>query len=402
MQRQAQALPQADSTRVDLSPDICRRRSPLAQVQDANLAAPPHRDEMERNSSGDGTKFGSDEEEEQHSSELSLSPAASLETAISSSVASHASSMPAAPRIDAIQDSTTCMSSISDLPSLRRISDYPASGETTPTQQSMRAVEEAALAFARTRRFEWTAVEKHGNLLGYVVTGHADELTSCASEAIHAPGAIQSFGVLIAFDQEPNGRLVVQQVSEVNLESRGCESFVADVCSLLQNAGSLLNLDPHALLSANSLSSFLPEASIMKILEHLDIFDDYAHTSCECSPLTFVLDGYDFQAHAAIHRPSLVTQPKRVILDLELVNDSRTPCTPPQEQAPAVDESGNEYRLPPEMNELDTWRRRRARGQEHELDCFNIISALQRQFSAHDHLETFLRVSTSTENMRLR
>jgi light-regulated signal transduction histidine kinase (bacteriophytochrome) len=47
------------------------------------------------------------------------------------------------------------------------------------------------------------------------------ELTPRASsQPIHAPGAIQAFGVLIAFEEEENERLVVRQVSEVRLDSR--------------------------------------------------------------------------------------------------------------------------------------------------------------------------------------
>lgn len=46
--------------------------------------------------------------------------------------------------------------------------------------------------------------------------GEAQELTQFpCMQPIHAPGAIQSFGVLIAFDVQPDGALLVQQVSEV-------------------------------------------------------------------------------------------------------------------------------------------------------------------------------------------
>jgi hypothetical protein len=79
----------------------------------------------------------------------------------------------------------------------------------------VRATEEEALSFARTRRFEWVAVEENGDVVDYVVTGREGELQHCEDEPIEAPGAVQAFGVLIAFDQEDDGRLVVQQVSEV-------------------------------------------------------------------------------------------------------------------------------------------------------------------------------------------
>lgn len=114
-------------------------------------------------------------------------------------------------------DLNTPISSMSDLPS--PWSEPSEAGSATPTTEKMRAAEQEALSFARTRRFEWVATQEDGRLVDYVVTGRHGELQRCEDEAIGAPGAVQAFGVLIAFDQETDGRLVVQQVSEVSTKS---------------------------------------------------------------------------------------------------------------------------------------------------------------------------------------
>lgn len=49
-----------------------------------------------------------------------------------------------------------------------------------------------------------------------ILTGRKGELLKCEDEPIHIPGAIQDYGVLIAVEEDANGHLVVQQVSEVS------------------------------------------------------------------------------------------------------------------------------------------------------------------------------------------
>lgn len=66
-----------------------------------------------------------------------------------------------------------------------------------------------------TSRFEHKVDEAGGV---YVLTGREGHLERCEDEPIHAPGAVQGFGVLIAFDLEKDERMVVQQVSEVRDE----------------------------------------------------------------------------------------------------------------------------------------------------------------------------------------
>lgn len=150
------------------------------------------------------------------SSEVDSAPRRQFDPASTDDSSSTLESLPtpSSPRLGPAGDMDTPISSFGDLP----LPWPPASddGDATPTIQRMRAAEEQALSFARTRRFKWIAVEEGGKLVDYIVSGHQGELHRCEDEAIGAPGAVQAFGVLIAFDQEIDGRLVVQQVSEVS------------------------------------------------------------------------------------------------------------------------------------------------------------------------------------------
>ena len=52
-----------------------------------------------------------------------------------------------------------------------------------------------------------------------ILTGRKGELVKCEDEPIHIPGAIQDYGVLIAFEEDSEGNLAVCQVSEVGFPS---------------------------------------------------------------------------------------------------------------------------------------------------------------------------------------
>ena len=87
---------------------------------------------------------------------------------------------------------------------------------TVPTEkgkgeETIASVE--AAAYVLTTRFEHAATEDGD----YIITGRDGDLQKCEDEPIRSPGAIQAFGVLIAFDVQTNGHLKVQQVSEVRL-----------------------------------------------------------------------------------------------------------------------------------------------------------------------------------------
>ncbi|KAM0790365.1 hypothetical protein ACM66B_003248 [Microbotryomycetes sp. NB124-2] len=166
-------------------------------------------------------------------------------------------------------------------------------------------------------------------------------------EAQHRPGCIQSFGVVIALEEDDGGNFVVQQVSE--------------------NSGEIINLSPSTLFSATSFTVFLMPDSTDVFLDAVDALEDTdppsdassdgAHSapSESRSPLTPTLPHPEhfrltiacpgdngtpppaihgrknsasqggIQVYASLHRPDPVKQPNRTILELELVDDVRNP-----------------------------------------------------------------------------
>ncbi|GAA5917845.1 hypothetical protein JCM5296_005723 [Sporobolomyces johnsonii] len=173
-----------------------------------------------------------------------------------------------------------------------------------------------------TSRFEHQ-ISDDGAIL--VLTGREGELMNCEDEPIHAPGAIQAFGVLIAFELQNNDRMRVRQVSE--------------------NSGFILGIPPKALFRAKCLSDLLSEDEADALRDAVDALDDrdLDPSNEESGPYTFTLTGHglpgtgtrdarsperlEWTCHAAIHRPSREKRPNLVVLELELVDDQLNPLT---------------------------------------------------------------------------
>ncbi|KAL8283131.1 hypothetical protein RQP46_005909 [Phenoliferia psychrophenolica] len=150
----------------------------------------------------------------------------------------------------------------------------------------------------------------------YIITGRKGQLTRCEDEPIHCPGAVQSFGVLIAFDVTESGDLVV-----------------------VQNSPKILGISPVTFFNAKCLTALLTPDGRESLLEALDCLGDSESSS---SPYTFELSscstptlshpkGRPWTAFSALHRPDPVRQPQRACLELELVDSLlvKPPSTQP-------------------------------------------------------------------------
>ncbi|GAA5912180.1 uncharacterized protein JCM6883_000588 [Sporobolomyces salmoneus] len=184
-----------------------------------------------------------------------------------------------------------------------------------------------------TSRFEHQVTED-GEIL--ILTGREGQLMRCEDEPIHAPGAIQAFGVLIAFEEAEDDRLVVRQVSE--------------------NSGFILGLPPKALFQVDCLTHLLPEEEVDALFDALDAVDerDNDPSNEETGPYTFTLSGFglpgtgtrdaqsperlEWTCHAAVHRPARQTRPKLVVLELELVDDQLNPLNTVPDEPMTADE----------------------------------------------------------------
>ncbi|KAK4047467.1 hypothetical protein OIV83_005379 [Microbotryomycetes sp. JL201] len=167
-------------------------------------------------------------------------------------------------------------------------------------------------------------------------------------EAQHKPGCIQSFGVLVALEEDDGGNFVVQQVSA--------------------NSDEIIGLSPSTLFEATSFTVFLTPDSTDVFLDAVDALEDTdppsdASDDNDSAPsenrqpqtptlphpehfrLTFAnptdsppaarmsfanrrkdsVGETGLQVYASLHRPDPVKQPNRTLLELELVDDTRNP-----------------------------------------------------------------------------
>ncbi|BGP34373.1 hypothetical protein JCM10296v2_006192 [Rhodotorula toruloides] len=267
-----------------------------------------------------------------------------------------------------------------------------------------------------TSRFEHQVTED-GQIL--VLTGREGQLERCEDEPIHAPGAVQAFGVLIAFDLEEDERMKVQQVSE--------------------NSGFVIGLPPRVLFRSKCLSELLDEDEADALRDAIDALDerDLDESNEEVGPYTFTLAGegipgsgdrdaqsrerFEWVCHAAIHRPNRTLQPKRIILELELVEDqvnplstvSSEPFTPDERGGMGKPEEYGENGINPTEADLiestvsiakplrilarhrSTRMRRRKRSRQglEGMDVVGLLSQINDQLGKADGLETFLKVT---------
>lgn len=178
-----------------------------------------------------------------------------------------------------------------------------------------------------------------------------------------------------------------------------------------QNSDLVIGIPPSSLLSAPSLSAFLPPAELDVLLDMISLLDDRdADESAELGPITFTLSGVgsvgDWTAHAAIHRPAREKAPQRIVLELELEKDKLNPLSVGEPEGgqkggmastgvvePTLEELEKSTRsLVKPLRALERWRGGRARGRETEMDVVGLLSQINEQLASAEALEPFLQV----------
>ncbi|KAK4047468.1 hypothetical protein OIV83_005380 [Microbotryomycetes sp. JL201] len=209
--------------------------------------------------------------------------------------------------------------------------------QQTQDANTSSSVTSGDVLFSMTSRFEHVVGDDGQHL---VVTGRDGNFVRCEDEPIRTPQAVQAFGVLVALDQEDDGRFVVQQVSE--------------------NSGFVLGIPPTALFKVKSFSHVLSDAEADVLADAVDMLDerDEDPDDDEVGPVYFELVGQglpgsdpndtspdnqnrlQWQAHCALHRPDRQNQPRRLILELELMDDQINPLSTEDVEAIPFDERG--------------------------------------------------------------
>lgn len=101
-----------------------------------------------------------------------------------------------------------------------------------------------------TSRFKHVMTDE-GHL---VITGRDGTLQRCEDEPIHAPGAVQGFGLMLAIREEADGRFTVRYASE--------------------NSKRIIGYTPLELFRLNNFTDILTEEQADNLLDHIDFIRD--------------------------------------------------------------------------------------------------------------------------------
>jgi light-regulated signal transduction histidine kinase (bacteriophytochrome) len=223
-----------------------------------------------------------------------------------------------------------------------------------------------------------------------VITGRDGEtLQRCEDEPIHIPGAVQSFGLLIALEEKSEGELLVRVVSE--------------------NSYRIIGYSPQELFKLNSFLDILSEEQQDNLLDHIDFIRDEEADPASNGPELFTISVRPSgktssrrgqKLWCAMHvNPS---HPDLVICEFELDQDDTHPLVPSSEETPDPPEdtlcsnpTEEEYaestvnRSRP-LRVLRSARKRK--GEAAAMEVFNIMSQVQEQLASAPNLDTFLKI----------
>ena len=246
--------------------------------------------------------------------------------------------------------------------------------------RSQRSVDETGGLL--TARFKHVVTEE-GHA---VITGRDGEtLQRCEDEPIHIPGAVQGFGLLIALEEQQEGKLVVRVVSE--------------------NSKRLIGYTPKQLFALDSFTDILSEEQADNLLDHVDFIRDEDSDVVTNGPEVFTV---------AIRSPQRKNQKlwcamhinerhsHLIICEFELEDDPLNPLVPRNEVTPEPPEDTlNSQPTDEEFQEstqnsskpLRVLRSARKRkGEAAAMEVFNIMSQVQEQLASAPNLEQFLKI----------
>ncbi|KEQ61406.1 uncharacterized protein M437DRAFT_16610, partial [Aureobasidium melanogenum CBS 110374] len=260
-------------------------------------------------------------------------------------------------------------------------STRPRSSERAPSMKSLSATDETGTGLI-TARFKHV-VSEGGHA---IITGRDGEtLQRCEDEPIHIPGAVQSFGLLIAFEEETEGKLIVRVVSE--------------------NSKRLIGYTPKQLFALESFTDILSEDQTDNLLDHVDFIRDEEADVGSNGPEVFTMSIRTPQRKlqklwCAMHITD--KNPGLVICEFELEDDPVYPLVPHNEGTPDLPEdtlssnpTADEYAESTEIasKPLRVLRSARKRkGEAAAMEVFNVMSQVQEQLAAAPNLDKFLKI----------
>ncbi|KAI5204469.1 hypothetical protein E4T39_03543 [Aureobasidium subglaciale] len=219
-----------------------------------------------------------------------------------------------------------------------------------------------------------------------IITGRdGDTLQRCEDEPIHIPGAVQGFGLLMALEEEMEGKLIVRVVSE--------------------NSKRLIGYTPKQLFALDSFTDILSEDQTDNLLDHVDFIRDEDADVGSNGPEVFTMSIRTPQRKlqklwCAMHITD--KNPGLIICEFELEDDPDYPLVPANEGTPDLPEdtlssnpSADEFAESTEIasKPLRVLRSARKRkGEAAAMEVFNVMSQVQEQLASAPNLDKFLKI----------
>ncbi|KAK0382822.1 hypothetical protein NLU13_9917 [Sarocladium strictum] len=218
-----------------------------------------------------------------------------------------------------------------------------------------------------------------------IITGRDGVLQRCEDEPIHTPGAVQGFGVLVALQEENDGRFVARYISE--------------------NVEKMLGYTPHHLFKLHNFLDILTEEQQDNLLDHIDFIRDEDADPAVNGPEVFSISirppkRKSTKLWCAIHiNPA---HPDLVICEFEQDDDQNYPLRPADENTP--DSPADTLQANPTFEEIETSTEvlskplrilrsaRKRRGEQGAMQVFDIMSQVQEQLATAPNLESFLKI----------
>lgn len=205
-------------------------------------------------------------------------------------------------------------------------------------------------------------------------------------DSIHIPGAVQSFGLLIALEEKEEGQLIVRIVSE--------------------NSHRIIGYHPEELFKLDSFTDILSEEQSDNLLDHVDFIRDDEADPATNGPEVFTISikpGKSKKSQklwCALHiNPA---HPDLVICEFELDDDQSYPLVPASSHTPELPEdtlnsnpTQEEYTESTHVSSkpLRVLRSARKRkGEAAAMEVFNIMSQVQEQLASAPNLDRFLKI----------
>ncbi|RYP45482.1 hypothetical protein DL768_008185 [Monosporascus sp. mg162] len=218
-----------------------------------------------------------------------------------------------------------------------------------------------------------------------VITGRDGTLQRCEDEPIHTPGAVQSYGLLVALKEELDGHLSVRYVSE--------------------NSKRIIGFSPRELFQLSSFADILTEEQADNLLDHIDFIRDEETDPATNGPDVFSISirppgRRTIKLWCAMHVNPV--HPDLVICEFELEDDQEHPLRPSGELSPEVPED-TLYQNPTTEELLESTEisskllrvlrsARKRQGEAGAMQVFDIMSQVQEQLASAPNLHRFLKI----------